>query len=141
MKQLLLILSVAAILTAHDLTHTVTKKEAVVITLAYPDGMPFNYEPYTLYAPASDVVPFQKGITSQKGTVAFYPDTPGTWTLKAASADGHGAVITYDAAPVGEAPDDTGQIPYWQRLLTGVALIFGLFGLFVLFKPKTGNRS
>ena len=141
MKALIFFLSLLGSLFSHDLLHTVSQKEAVVITLTYPDGAPFSYEPYTLYAPASDTVPFQKGVTAQNGTLAFSPDTPGTWTIKAASADGHGAVITYEAAPGKATADGTSGMPYWQRLLTGVALIFGFFGLFVLFKPKKGNNS
>lgn len=140
MKRLLLFIALAATLLAHDLVKSVAQKEAVIVTLTYPDGEPFSYEPYTLYAPASDTVPFQKGVTAQNGTVAFYPNTPGIWTLKAASADGHGAVVTYEAAPAGEPPADTAGMPYWQRLVTGVALIFGFFGLFVLFKPKKGKK-
>lgn len=141
MKPLLFFLTLMGSLLAHDLLHNVTQKEAVIVTLTYPDGEPFSYEPYTLYAPASDTVPYQKGVTAQNGTVAFYPDISGTWTLKAASADGHGAVISYEATPGKSSSANGAGMPYWQRLVTGVALIFGFFGLFVLFKPKKGIQS
>jgi len=140
MTRLLLLLALTGVLFAHDLLHTVTAKTAVVVTLTYPDGSPYSYEPYTVYAPQSPTVPFQKGVTAQNGTVAFAAETPGTWIVKTASADGHGAVIAYEAAAMKEAAADAAAMPYWQRLVTGVALIFGLFGLFVLFKPKKGKN-
>jgi nickel transport protein len=140
MTRLLLLLALGSALFAHDLLHTVTAKTAVVVTLTYPDGSPYSYEPYTVYAPQSPTVPFQKGVTAQNGTVAFAAETPGTWIVKTASADGHGAVIAYEAK-AGAVSETPAAMPLWQRMITGVALIFGLFGLFVLFKPKKGDHA
>lgn len=139
MRSLVLVIALMTTLIAHDLDNRVEQKVAVVMTLTYPDGEPFSYEPYTLYAPISDTIPFQEGVTAKNGTVSFVPDTTGTWTLKAASEDGHGAVITYEATLDFKTTNQTVSMPYWQRLMMGVSLIFGLFGLVTLFRSKKGD--
>lgn len=135
MKHLLLLLAFIGLLDAHDLHHSVTEQSAVTLTITYPDGEPFSFEPYTVYAPDSDR-PFQKGVTSAKGTLAFLPDRTGTWRIRAAADDGHGVMITHTVASLDHAKTGETSLNHWERLGIGLALLFGLFGLATLYFAK-----
>ncbi len=135
MKQLALLFALIGLLAAHDLSHRVAEAPAVTVTITYPDGEPFSFEPFTIYTPDSDQ-PFQKGVTSERGTLAFVPDRIGTWRIRAAAADGHGVMITHTVASLNETQPETAVLNHWERLGIGLALLFGLFGLASLYIAK-----
>lgn len=121
---------------AHEVAHTVTRGDAVVIALEYADGSPFAYEQYEL-TPPGEALPFQTGRTDALGRVVFLPDRVGEWRLSASSEDGHGASLTVNVDAVGAAAAKPRSL--WERgskLVTGVALLFGLFGLLTLFARR-----
>lgn len=132
----LVALLVAAPAGAHEVTHEVSRGEAVVVALAYADGSPFAYEQYEL-TPPGEGVPFQTGRTDAAGRVVFVPDRPGDWRLRASSEDGHGADLTVSVDAVGAAAAKPRSL--WERgskLVTGVALLLGVFGLLTLFARR-----
>lgn len=133
---LLAIVLAAAPGQAHEVTHAVSRGEAVVVTLQYADGSPFAYEQYEL-TPPGESVPFQTGRTDAAGRIVFLPDRRGDWRLKASSEDGHGAELTVSVDAVGAAAAKPRSL--WERgskLVTGVALLFGVFGLLTLFTRR-----
>jgi nickel transport protein len=117
----------------HDLQHTVTPGQAVVVQVRYPDGSPFSFEAYEV-SRAGAKVPFQVGRTDAAGRIAFLPDGPATWRVKAFSEDGHGLDIQLEGA-AGASVADLDQPLYdrFARIAVGVALILGLFGIVKLF--------
>lgn len=121
---------------AHEVDHQVTRADAVVVSLQYADGSPFAYEQYEVLPPG-ETVPFQTGRCDAQGRVVFLPDRPGDWRVKASSEDGHGAELTVAVDAVGGAAARPRSL--WERssrLVTGVALLFGIFGLFTLFARR-----
>jgi nickel transport protein len=121
---------------AHEVLHQITRGEAVVVALEYADGSPFAYEQYELLPPG-ERIPFQTGRTDAAGRVVFLPDRPGDWRLRASSEDGHGAELTVAVDAVGAAAAKPRSL--WERaskLVTGIALLFGVFGLFTLFARR-----
>lgn len=125
---------------AHQVSLTQTRSEAVVLTLGYADGTPFAYEAYELYPPGEAEVPAQVGRTDAAGRVAFVPETAGEWRVKAFTADGHGVdqPVQVAAAGAGDAPGPApgGGPGVTAALITGLGVLFGLFGLYQLFIPK-----
>ena len=121
---------------AHEVDHQVTRADAVVVALQYADGSPFAYEQYEVLPPG-ETVPFQTGRCDAQGRVVFLPDRPGDWRVKASSEDGHGAELTVAVDAVGSAAARPRSL--WERssrLVTGIALLFGIFGLFTLFARR-----
>ncbi len=130
---------------AHDLQYRVTDEQAVVATFFYLDGSAFSYQSYEIYPPGQ-TVPSQVGRTDASGRLAFLPDTPGQWRIKATSEDGHGVDFRAHISEqrlIGEVEQPLFE--RYQRLLVGVGLILGLFGLLSLFyrgkKRKVDNEN
>ncbi|HZV53513.1 MAG TPA: hypothetical protein VFF82_01130 [Rhodocyclaceae bacterium] len=122
---------------AHEVHHVVASTGAVMVSLNYADGSPFAYEKYELYSEGKDV-PVQVGNTDAAGRVVFVPDMTKQWRLKAYSADGHGVDTRFDAPTVQSATPaaDASEPGRLWRLVTGLALLFGLFGLYQLFRRR-----
>ncbi len=118
---------------AHDLQHTAVPAQALLIQLHYADGSPFAFESYEVYRDG-DKVPQQVGRTDKAGRIAFLPDGPATWRVKAFSEDGHGLDMRVESGAGGtvEAADRP-LFERFTRIVVGVAVILGLFGILALF--------
>ncbi|WP_131110772.1 ABC transporter permease [Sulfuricystis thermophila] len=132
----LLLLGLSPLVAAHEVHMRIEPSRAVVITLSYANGEPFAYEKYALTA-AGQPTPQQVGNTDAAGRIVFLPGQHEKWQLAATSADGHGVsqeitVPIHDAAALATPAADPTP-PRWLIALSGIALIFGLFGLWQLF--------
>lgn len=118
---------------AHELRHEVSHAQAVVIRFAYADATPFSFEAYEIY-PEGGRLPAQVGRTDAQGRIAFLPPQAGRWRVKAWSADGHGLEFTLETE-AGTAPTtvDRPLSERYGRIVTGVALILGLFSVLNLY--------
>lgn len=129
----LLCLTAVSPLRAHDLQYSVGGAQAVVIRLAYLGAGPFAFEAYEIYR-EGEKLPYQVGRTDGQGRIAFLPDRAGTWRVKAFSADGHGIDFKLEtdasASPTGF---EKTAFERYGGIVTGVALLLGLFGLLSLF--------
>jgi nickel transport protein len=121
---------------AHDLQHTAVSAQALVIQMHYADGSPFAFESYEVYRDG-DKVPQQVGRTDKAGRIAFLPDGPATWRVKAFSEDGHGIDMRVESGASGtvEAADRP-LFDRFTRIAVGVAVILGLFGILALFHRR-----
>jgi len=118
---------------AHDLQHSIGEGAAVSVKLYFADGTEFSFESYELYR-AGDEIPFQVGRTDVQGRVVFIPDRAGTWRLKVFSQDGHGTDLSFTTGGADGVQD--ANRPFLERhlrLVVGISLIFGVFGLVDLF--------
>ena len=122
----------AGVLHAHSLSHTVQTGSAVIVDLRYGDGSPFSYESAEVFRP-SESVPFLAGRTDANGRLAFVPDRSGDWRVRAFSEDGHGGEFTVSAGGDGTAAAGPAPLGTPERVAIGVALLFGLFGIWSLF--------
>lgn len=121
---------------SHDLQYTVTQGQAVVVRLHYADDTPFSFEGYEIY-PEGDKLPVQVGRTDTQGRIAFLPDKAGRWRIKAISEDGHGLDFTLSTdAAASVASSEKPAYERYGRILTGVALILGLFGIINLYLKR-----
>ena len=134
------ILLVGTSVGAHELRHSVTKSDAVIIELFYADGTPFDFQQYEVYRDGEDL-PFQVGRTDALGRVVFVPDQAGTWRLRAFSEDGHGADFTFETGVQTDAGgtairSDQPLIRRYTMIIVGVAIIMGAFGILSLFVKR-----
>ena len=121
---------------AHDLQHLVEPGPAVIVRLFYSDTAVFAYEGYEVFR-AGEKIPYQVGRTDALGRLAFVPDRAGEWRVKATSGDGHGTdfTLTTDAAHTVTGAERS-FFDRHARIVAGVGLLFGLFGLLTLFVRK-----
>lgn len=133
---LLLLVARSGLVPAHELQFQVTAAPAAVIQLRYADGQPFAFEAYALY-PGTAEMPAQVGRTDAQGRLVFLPEGKGEWRLKAFAADGHGLDQRLQVAPAdGDAlPAGTPEagLERFARVILGLSLILGSFGLYQLF--------
>jgi len=123
---------------AHDLRHSVEEGAAVAVKLSFADGNEFSFESYEVYH-AGEEIPFQVGRTDALGRIVFLPDRAGTWRIKAFSEDGHGADFSLTTGEQGAVESaDRSIFERHSRLVVGVSIIFGIFGLVSLFARRKG---
>lgn len=121
----------------HEIVHTVTHDEATIVTLRYADGTPFSYEGYEIYYHEEQIA-HQVGRTDAHGTVAFVADRPGSWRLRAFSEDGHGVDFAFETLQTTGSPTSVGSSMFrLERIVTGVAVLFGLFGILALLRRRS----
>ena len=122
----------AGTLQAHGLSHSAQPGSAVIVELRYADGSPFSYESTEVYRPA-ETVPFLAGRTDANGRLAFVPDRSGQWRVRAFSEDGHGGDFAVAAVPDGSSSAPSAGLGTVGGILLGLAVIFGIFGVWSLF--------
>ena len=117
---------------AHLVEYALESGEATVISLHYADVTPFAFESYEIYA-SGESIPVQVGRSDLHGRIAFVPSRSGQWRLRAFSEDGHGVDFTFDADTVASVRHiATAPLSQGAKILIGLAILFGLFGVLSL---------
>jgi len=126
---------------AHDLHYSVEQGPAVCVRLYYGGGEEFSFETYEVYR-SGEEIPFQVGRTDMRGRLVFLPDRPGAWRVKAFSEDGHGVDISVTSDAKGGVEGATEpRFDRRARIIMGVSLIFGIFGLINLLVRRGSRKS
>jgi nickel transport protein len=121
---------------AHEVRCTVQKGEAVVLRIDYADGRPLAGVKYEVVR-AGENGPVQAGTTNERGEVAFRPVEPGSWRLRAFSEDGHGVDFSFEVDATGALSERAASTTLRQRIVVGVAVLFGFFGaLSLLYRAR-----
>jgi len=121
----------------HGVAGSIDPERGHQITAMYDDGEPMSYAAVEITAPDAKVA-FQIGRTDRNGVMMFQPDRPGRWQAVVSDGMGHRLeleTVVAAAAPSNEPPAK--QAPAVVRpggsrvqgIITGLAVIFGLFGL------------
>lgn len=129
---------------AHAMLHEVVDGEAVTLRLSYGGADQPLFGPYEVFAPGLETS-FQSGRVNALGEVSFRPDRPGTWRVRVATEDGHGAVIRLEVDEAGVAAalsTEHGHAHgHWPRVVAALGYLLGVFGLLALWRarrPRTG---
>ena len=113
----------------------------LVVTAQYDTGEVMSYAKVSISAPDAKLS-FQSGRTDRNGRFCFFPDVPGEWKVVVDDEIGHRlelAVSVRDdlgATDTDEAAVAKGSASRWQGVITGVSIIFGLFGILFLWKRR-----
>jgi nickel transport protein len=129
---------------AHAMLHEVVDGEAVTLRLSYGGAEQPLFEPYEVFAPGLET-PFQSGRVNALGELSFRPDRPGTWRVRVATEDGHGAVIRLEVDEAGVAaalPAQHGHAhEYWPRVIAALGYLLGVFGLLALWRARRAHTG
>ena len=123
---------------AHEVTSSVVRGDAVIVTLRYADGVPLAYEECEVKADGA-AQPLVVGRTDVQGRMAFVPEPGVGYTVRAFSQDGHGAIVRVEPADAVSTvpPTFSGPGSSLGRIGLGVVLILGLFAIL----RRTASRA
>lgn len=113
------------------------------IRAVFDDGLPAAFAEVRVWAPGLEDEPYQEGWTDADGCFVFYPQTAGVWRIEIDDGMGHAARHRVDVSPAGIRHIDSvsRSMPRLQGLITGVSIIFGLFGLFALLRNRPPRKG
>lgn len=144
MKKFLLLVALSGVVFAH-VVHYSVKEGALYSEIIFGDGTPASYAPYEIYAPEASLA-FAKGQTDARGVLAFLPDKAGKWKVIVHAGSDHGEHRVEFGVDVNETMavtmlEDTPLYNQYGAIITGIAIIFGFFGiLFGLRARKTTKQ-
>lgn len=121
---------------AHDVVHTIAKGNAVVVNVGYEGGEAMRYASVMIYSPRDKKVEFQNGRTDARGNFAFVPDTSGEWKIVVDDENAHGFVATFTVGNGMAVTVARGTFAWIRKILLGIAMLFGLFGIAFYFRAQ-----
>jgi hypothetical protein len=145
---------------AHGAHARVTTGAAAIVSFDDGHGATPGAWRCSVLAPGGDEV-WAEGATDGAGRFAFVPDRTGTWRIRGYGADGHGAEVVCEvdeamlsrfgggtAAAVAAHDHSHDHLhqhdaaaftwPRRAKLITGVSLLVGVFGLVALARTRQG---
>jgi nickel transport protein len=128
----------ASALYAHTVNFDVQQK-GIAIRIFYAADDPASYSEYEITGPG-DELPHQTGRTDKNGFVSFVPDRQGIWKVKVLGESAHGFHgVTTEIKVDKDLNLESFKKPLaatYTKLVTGISLIIGIFGLYALIISK-----
>jgi nickel transport protein len=123
---------------AHTIHYAVEPK-GMTVRIFYAANDPASYAEYELAGPG-DALPYQTGRTDRNGCVSFLPDRPGVWQVKVLGESAHGfhgvtIEVKVDQA-LGLESFSKPLVATHTRLITGLSLIVGIFGIYAYWRSR-----
>lgn len=139
MKIIFLLITFATLLFSHNLNHSISKEQSVVVSFSFAQEDDFSFQSYEVYAPKSEI-PFAVGRTDALSRVSFLPNTNGKWRVKVFSEDGHGKIIDIEIDENMKTKIDTNSGSTLLKTFIGIMILFGIFGLLYIKKDKKNEK-
>ncbi len=127
----------------HSIHYDVQQK-GISVKVFYEKDNPASYSEYELFGPG-DKEPHQIGRTDKNGFLSFIPDRMGSWKIKVWGESTHGFHgVTIDINVNQALQLDSFSKPLvstYTKLVVGISIIFGLFGIFAFWKSRRKTSS
>ncbi len=128
---------------SHSINYEVVPK-GVSLKIFYSEKDPASYSEYEIFGP-KDREPHQVGRTDRNGFISFFPERPGIWKVKVLGESSHG----FHGVTIDVRVDESLQVESYSKplaaahtkLIVGVSLIFGIFGLYALLRARRGSEK
>jgi nickel transport protein len=128
---------------AHSVHYEVQPK-GISVRIFYAANDPAGYSGYEIYGPG-DAEAYQVGRTDKAGIVSFLPDRAGLWKIKVLGESSHG----FHGVTIEVKVDQSFQlesfskplVAQYTKVIVGVSVIFGLFGIYALWRSKKNPSS
>ncbi len=117
----------------HSINYQVQEK-GVAVRAFYSEKDPSSYSQYEIWGPGDkEEIPHQTGRTDKNGFLSFVPDRSGTWKIRLWGESSHG----YHGFTLEVRVDKDLNLEGFSKpllathtkIITGLSLIFGLFGM------------
>jgi nickel transport protein len=139
-KIVILILLTPTTVLGHGLRYHMSRGDSITVVVTYHDDTPFAGRKYEIFRPG-ETEPCFSGRTGRGGQIVFRPDSSGSWRIRSFSEDGHGLDISFEAegldSPVSPVASGSRRTTH---LLLGVAIILGLFNLYLYILKRRQSR-
>ncbi len=116
-------------------------EDGIGIQAVYDDGYPVAFGDVKVFAPDRADKPALEGLTDRNGCFMFRPDTNGTWRVTVDDGMGHAVSheLYFDG---GKSAAMQSKEPVSKRhgVMTGLSLIFGLFGWIAYLRGQRAER-
>ena len=118
----------------------------IVVTTEYDTGEPMSYARVKISAPAAKLT-FQSGRTDRNGRFCFFPDAAGDWDVVVDDEMGHRLEIMVPVNGTKLKTDQRhgsraeGSLSRYEKVLMGIAFIFGISGILFWWKGKKRFNS
>ncbi len=124
----------------HSINYQVEQK-GIAVRAFYTAKEPVSYSQYEIYGPADGKdLPHQTGRTDKNGFLAFVPDRAGIWKIKLWGESAHGYHgFTTEVKVDKELALESFSRPLvaaHTKLITGLSVIFGLFGIYAFLRSR-----
>ncbi len=124
----------------HSINYQVLEK-GIAVRAFYSEKDPSSYSSYEIWGPGDrEDLPHQTGRTDKNGFLAFVPDRAGTWKIRLWGESSHGFHgFTTEVKVDKELNLESFSKPLLAthtKLITGLSLIFGIFGIYALLKSR-----
>ena len=137
----ILCLLTAATTFGHGVRYDVSAS-GTVVTARFDSGDPMASCGVKVFAPGETEKIFQTGMTDRNGRFAFAPDADGKWRIEVDDGTGHQVTMNIGVGPEGVHRLDAETHHHrWQGVLVGVCVIFGLFGILMLWRGRRGKEA
>jgi nickel transport protein len=134
----LMSLAAASILEAHTVNYEVQQK-GIAVRVFFGAEDPASYSEFEIFGPG-DTLPHQTGRTDKNGFVSFVPDRKGAWKVKVLGESSHGYHgVTTEVKVDQDLNLESFKKPLaatYSKLITGISLIIGIFGLYALMASR-----
>ncbi|EQB39503.1 hypothetical protein M947_05775 [Sulfurimonas hongkongensis] len=140
MKIVFLLIVFATLLFSHNLEHTISKGQSVVVFFSFGHEDDFSFQSYEVYAPNAEI-PFAVGRTDTHSRVSFLPNAAGEWRVKVFSEDGHGKIVEIEVDENMLVDIDANNNNTFIKTLIGIMILFGIFGLIYIKKKDKKNEK
>jgi nickel transport protein len=131
-------LSAASIIEAHTVNYEVQQK-GIAVRVFFGAEDPASYSEFEVFGPG-DTLPHQTGRTDKNGFVSFVPDRQGVWKVKVMGESSHGYHgVTTEVKVDKDLSLESFKKPLaaaYTKLVTGISLIIGIFGLYALWVSR-----
>jgi len=147
---IILLFASAGLLLGHGV-HVEVKQFSplILVTSGYSAANPLKDASVSVFAPGEEEI-FQNGRTDKCGVFSFKPDRAGAWKFVVDDEMGHKkeTIIEINEAFFTKTPPQSSgnssaqqpavfcALPISLKLLIGLSLIFGIFGIFSLIKAR-----
>lgn len=129
-----------ALAAAHDIEAAVQlAAPAVIVKATYAGSQPVVFAKVQVFAPGSQAVEFQTGLSDKRGTFTFVPDVSGDWRIVFDDEEGHRRevqVAVPERFEQGSAPAASAPVSRFERALAGIAMILGATGIWYGIKAR-----
>jgi nickel transport protein len=125
-------------LEAHTVNYQV-QQQGMAVRIFYAPDDPASYSEFEVFGPG-DRLPHQTGRTDKNGFACFIPDRQGVWKVKVLGESSHGFHgVTTEIKVDKDLNLESFKKPLaaaYTKLVTGISLIIGLFGLYAFIKSR-----
>ena len=123
---------------AHTVNYDVLPK-GISVHVFYAVNEPASYSQYELFAPG-DELPYATGRTDRNGFVSFLPNMAGVWKVKVLGESSHGfhgaAIDVKVDQALGVESFSKPLVAQHTKVITGLSIVFGLFGVYALLRSR-----